>query len=106
MVIHVEGASQSFIVQKLEVEHVTVSRLLDNLEKMGWIERKPDPNDKRSKLIFTTDKVKPLLKEIEKTRNIVENEFFGCLSATELKNIRVLLHKINDNFSALPKLEI
>jgi DNA-binding MarR family transcriptional regulator len=104
-VLHVEGASQSFLVQKLEVEHITVSRLLDNLAKMGWIERRVDPNDKRARLIYATEKAKPLLKQIEKVRAKVEEELFGSLTEPDLKKLRSLLHKINDRYNALDRID-
>lgn len=105
IVLHVEGASQSFLVQKLEVEHITVSRLLDNLARMGWIERRVDPNDKRARLIYATEKAKPLLKQIGKVRTKVEEELFGSLTEPELKKLRSLLHKINDRYNALDRID-
>lgn len=104
MVIHVEGVTQSFIVQKMEVEHITVSRLVNNLVKMGWVERRPDPTDKRSKLIYPTDKVKPLMNEINEIRKTIEEEVFGVLGDKETLALRRTLHKLNDNFATLDKI--
>jgi len=106
IVLHVEGVPQSFLVQKMEVEHITVSRLIDNLAKMGWVERRPDPNDKRVKLIFPTEKVRPLLAEIQAIRKAMEDEIFGVLSDRETLTLRKLLHKVNDNYSRLDKVEL
>jgi len=90
----------------MEVEHITVSRLIDNLAKMGWVERRPDPNDKRVKLIFPTEKVRPLLAEIQAIRKAMEDEIFGVLSDRETLTLRKLLHKVNDNYSRLDKVEL
>ncbi|MBS9721111.1 MarR family transcriptional regulator [Tianweitania sp. BSSL-BM11] len=55
-----EGATQARLAQVLEVEPISISRLLDRMEQGGWIERRQDPSDRRVRMIFTTAKTKQI----------------------------------------------
>jgi len=59
MIIHLQredGVTQSHLANILAVGKVSTSSLIDRLEQSGWIERRPDPNDRRSNLIYLTEK--------------------------------------------------
>jgi MarR family transcriptional regulator, transcriptional regulator for hemolysin len=60
-----EGASQARLAQLLEVEPISISRLLDRMEQGGWIERRPDPRDRRVRTIFTTAKTREIRDEVK-----------------------------------------
>ena len=49
-----EGSRQLDIAQRMGIEPMTLSTYLDRLQSLGFIERRPDPADRRAKLIFTT----------------------------------------------------
>jgi len=51
-----EGVAQARLAELLEIEPISVSRLLDRMEEGGWIERRQDPADRRVRIIFPTDK--------------------------------------------------
>lgn len=50
------GAPQSHFAELLEIEPISVSRLLDRMEATGWVTRAPDPGDRRVRLVFPTPK--------------------------------------------------
>lgn len=50
------GIAQARIAELLEIEPISVSRLVDRMEDSGWIERRPDPADRRVRQLFPTDK--------------------------------------------------
>ena len=50
------GVAQARLAELLEIEPISVSRLVDRMEEGGWIERRPDPADRRVRQIFPTDK--------------------------------------------------
>src|SRR4051795_8272756 len=41
------GATQSELAEMLEVEKATAGRMVDRMEKKGWVERRPDAGDRR-----------------------------------------------------------
>jgi DNA-binding MarR family transcriptional regulator len=59
-----EGIQQSGLADILEIEPITLTRLLDRLEEGGLVERRAHPTDRRIRQLFLTDKVHPLLADI------------------------------------------
>jgi DNA-binding MarR family transcriptional regulator len=51
-----EGVAQARLAELLEIEPISVSRLIDRMEEGGWIERRPDAADRRVRMIFPTGK--------------------------------------------------
>lgn len=49
------GASQSELADMLEIERAPTGKIVDRLEERGWVERRPDPFDRRVNRIFLTD---------------------------------------------------
>lgn len=56
-----EGCNQSTLAGLLEVEPITLARLLERMEQAGWIERRSDPRDRRARLVFLTPKARPVI---------------------------------------------
>jgi DNA-binding MarR family transcriptional regulator len=48
------GLSQKDLIQFLKLEKSTISRLIQNLEKRGWVKRSAHPSDGRSQLLMLT----------------------------------------------------
>lgn len=59
-----EGIRQVQIADLLEVQPITLSRLVDKLAAAGWVERRPDPQDRRAVQLYLTAKAQPLLEDI------------------------------------------
>ncbi len=57
-----EGVTQRDIAAKSKVENSTTTRTLDKLEKLGLVERRADPNSRRSFRIFLTEEGRKLRK--------------------------------------------
>ena len=47
-----EGVTQARLAELLEIEPISVSRLVDRMEEGGWIERRADAADRRVRMIF------------------------------------------------------
>jgi DNA-binding MarR family transcriptional regulator len=62
------GMSQNELAQLIEVEPITVGRLVDRLEARGFVERRPDANDRRVWRLHITAAATPMLKEIARAR--------------------------------------
>lgn len=52
-----EAITQGQLGERLSLEKSSVSRLVNGLEKRGWVERTRDPQDSRQKLLSPTPKV-------------------------------------------------
>jgi DNA-binding MarR family transcriptional regulator len=59
------GLLQKELAEILEVEPITVARLVDRLEARGMVERRADPTDRRCWRLHLTDASRPLMSEID-----------------------------------------
>lgn len=89
-----DGVSQQIIANETGRDKPSTTRLLDNLEKLGYLERRADTNDRRVNTIFLT----PLGEKSEEKIMAVVDETFTALtdSLTEkqLQNVREVFKKI------------
>src|SRR3954468_6163378 len=58
------GMSQNELAALIEVEPITVARLVDRLESRGFVERRADPADRRIWRLHLSPAAAPMLKEI------------------------------------------
>lgn len=59
-----EGLIQADLAEVLDIQPITLTRLIDRLCDNGLVERRPDPNDRRAKFLFLTPAARPLLDRI------------------------------------------
>lgn len=59
-----EGANQGALAELLEVEPITLCRMIDRLAEAGHVERRRDPGDRRAWNIYLTDRSRPLLDQL------------------------------------------
>jgi MarR family transcriptional regulator for hemolysin len=59
-----EGLKQSELAEMLDLQPISLTRLLDRLCGSGLIERRPDPNDRRAKRLFLTPAARPMLERL------------------------------------------
>jgi len=71
-----EGLNQGALADRLEVEPITLCRMIDRLEESGLVERRRDPADRRAWRIYLTDAAKPVL---TKLRGYADEMFEGAL---------------------------
>ncbi|MBS0249029.1 MAG: MarR family transcriptional regulator [Proteobacteria bacterium] len=59
-----EGLKQSELAELLDLQPISLTRLLDRLSDNGLIERRPDPNDRRVNRLYLKPAARPLLEEL------------------------------------------
>lgn len=60
-----EGINQKALAEILELDTVTLGRHVDRLERDGWLERRPDPSDRRAWLLHLLPAARPILDKME-----------------------------------------
>ena len=91
------GEKQGFYAERLEVEPITLTRLVDRMEDAGWLERCADPEDRRANLLQLTEKSHDVVSGL---RAIVEGlfeEVLDGLGSTERETLSSLLETIGAN---------
>lgn len=94
-----EGINQAGLAELLEIEPISLARLIDRMEQAGWVERRPDPHDRRAWLLFVTEKVKPVFAQMVEVGQEVRAEALAGLSAAERDQILDLLLRVRRNLS-------
>ena len=59
-----EGVKQVTLAESLEVQPITLARLIDRLQEAGLVARRPDPDDRRAFRLYLTPQAEPLLERI------------------------------------------
>lgn len=70
------GLSQNELACLVEVEPITVARLIDRLEARGFVERRPDPKDRRIRRLHLKAAAQPLLEKI----HVYKREFNAAMT--------------------------
>ena len=83
LLVKEEGAAQARLAEFLEIEPISVSRLLDRMEEGGWIERRADANDRRVRMVFPTDKSREVFGKIKSVAADVYEEALAGMTAEE-----------------------
>lgn len=94
------GLRQVELADILEIEPITLCRILDRLEEAGLVERKPDPSDRRAWLVEVTHEAEPLVRKLKAVASELAREALDGLAAEEVEQFRQELSKIRGNVAA------
>jgi DNA-binding MarR family transcriptional regulator len=94
-----EGINQAGLAELLEIKPMTLVRQIDRMEQDGWIERRPDPADRRARRLVLTAKARPILACIRELSSEVRNEAFAGLSETDGQTLIDLLQRVHGGMS-------
>jgi DNA-binding MarR family transcriptional regulator len=96
-----EGISQARLAELTETDPMTLVRTLDRMQEDGWIERRPDPADRRAHRLYLLEAAKPVVNRMWKIAEQVRNESLSDLSAGEREQLVDMLERIHRTLSAL-----
>ena len=94
-----EGINQSGLAEILEIENITLGRLVDRMEEAGWVERRPDPGDRRARLLYTTEKVAPVMERMRELAEATRNEALAGLAPAQRDALIDTLIQVRGNLS-------
>ena len=103
--VYHEGINQAGLADLLEIEPISLARLIDRMAQAGWVERRPDPQDRRAWQLFVTEKAKPLFAEMIEIGREVRAEALHGFSPEESDRIMELLVRARRNLSEKTVLE-
>ena len=89
-----EGMQVSQLTELAHVRKQSMTQTVEELEKLGYVERRPDPGDKRGKLVFLTErgkKVSPIAREAGK---LVDQHWAELTSVEEIEALREALRSV------------
>ena len=93
------SAAQSRFADLLEIEPITVSRLVDRMEEQGWVIREADPSDRRVKLVRPTEKALDAFSHFKSIADEVYAAALIGLTETQREDLMAALQTICSNLS-------
>jgi MarR family transcriptional regulator, organic hydroperoxide resistance regulator len=93
---HGEGITQQELAERLLVTKGNVVGLIDRVSAAGWVERRPDPEDRRANRLYLTDAGRELLARSGPCQVALGQKVFGTLTEGELRLMHELLTRLED----------
>jgi DNA-binding MarR family transcriptional regulator len=92
-----EGITVTQLAELARVRKQTMAEAVDQLERMGYVERRPNPRDRRSRLVFLTERGTSVKPVTHATAARVEERWAELTSPEELEALRAsLLHLLSE----------
>jgi DNA-binding MarR family transcriptional regulator len=92
-----EGVNQVTLAESLEIQPITLTRLIDRLQKAGLVTRRPDPDDRRAVRLYLTAKAQPLLDRMWLIAAETREEAMAGLPEAGRKALMETLHRMKQN---------
>lgn len=89
-----KGALQRELSARLGYDPSAIVGLVDELEKLGFVERRPAPDDRRSRIVVLTEEGRAFLRDTDESGLRVTNELLDPLKPAERKTLHTLLLRI------------
>lgn len=97
MLSRVDGPTQSDLAEMLDVERITLCRMVDRLVEAGMVERRADPSDRRVWRIHLTERATPVVDELSAIANEMEEDMLEPLSTEQRELLTNLLTTVRDH---------
>jgi DNA-binding MarR family transcriptional regulator len=89
--------SQTQLVDALGADKSAMVRTIDDLERLGAATRRPDPADRRARLVELTESGRELLAEAQQAARQVADDLFGSFSESEYQLLKNLLTRVTQS---------
>lgn len=80
-----EGLSQVDLADVLELQPISLVRLLDRLVEQGLLERRPDPRDRRANQLFLTTAGRRLVDDLDSLRDAIASDVLNGIPASAIR---------------------
>lgn len=92
-----EGIHQAGLAEILEIEPITLVRILDKLSDRGLVERRQHPSDRRSWLLYMRDEARPLIDTMRSLGDQTRKEALDGVPQEEHEHLYELLALMKSN---------
>ncbi len=92
-----EGMTQSELAERLERSPSTITKMVQRMERSGFLERRSDPDDERISRVHLTDLGRKVQSDVESVFQTFAAEAFAGFSEEELAQLHTMLQRIHRN---------
>ena len=100
------GLRQTDLADLLDLEPITLTRIIDRLQEAGLVERTPDPADRRAWRLHLTAKAEPVVEKLRAIADEMTAEVFAGIDPKEIQVMRQVLTRVRERvgqFGAMSK---
>ena len=94
------GENQNFYAEQIEVEPITLCRMVDRLEDAGLVERQPCREDRRARRLHLTAKSRKTTEQLQRKVDTLVDDMMTGLSKPEREEFMRMLNAISANLAA------
>lgn len=94
--------TQATLADRLDVEPISVSRLVDRMEQSGWVRREADPDDRRCRIVVASDKAQAIAPGVRQIVEEVTEEAMAGLPDETRRALQAALVSIIDTLNRNP----
>jgi MarR family transcriptional regulator for hemolysin len=91
------GLRQIELADMLDIEPITLSRIVDRLEESGLVERKADPADRRAWRLHVTARAQPLIAKLRTIADAMIADAFEGIEPNDIAITRRVLARAREN---------
>jgi MarR family transcriptional regulator, transcriptional regulator for hemolysin len=92
-----EGMKQSELAEQMEMQPITLTRLVDRLCDNGWIERRGDETDRRVNRLYLRKAARPLLGKLSGLRSELTATALEGINPADAHRLLAQLEAIKEN---------
>lgn len=100
-----EGENQGFYAERLEVEPISLARMIDRMADGGLLERRPDPADRRAWRVHLTEQARDIVDAVRRAAGPLEDLLLTGLDPDQRAVLARSLQAVRTNLSALREQE-
>ena len=89
-----EGINQSGLADILEIEPITLARLVDRMVEAGWVERRAHPSDRRQRCLYLTARARPRFADLRKAAAEIFDDVLADFSVAERDDLLDMLVRV------------
>lgn len=94
-----EGIRQIQLADVLDMQPISVARIIDRMEAAGWVERRPDPADRRAVNLYLAPKANPILTQMWEHGADTRQQALQHIPASQQELLLQLLLTMRENLS-------
>jgi DNA-binding MarR family transcriptional regulator len=95
-----EGENQGFYAERLDVEPISLTRMIDRMEESGLLERRRDPSDRRAWRVHLTPRARAVIEQVRSHAGPLQEMLLAGLDPAERVALARSLETVRANLSA------
>jgi len=100
---HTEGVTQVELADQLDMEPIAVGRVIDRLQKAGFVERRADPAERRVWRLYLLPQSAQVTGEVEAVAHVLRKEAMAGISAADLATTLSVLDRVREHLTQLDR---